>query len=39
MKHFTLGRARMVTSDEHRVEHVHRAPALDPAELIATSPF
>ncbi|MHA2417042.1 MULTISPECIES: hypothetical protein [Mycobacterium] len=29
----------MVTSEEYRVAHVHRAAALDRAELIATSPF
>jgi len=29
----------MVTSEEYRVAHVHRAAALDGAELIAMSPF
>jgi uncharacterized protein (DUF1330 family) len=29
----------MVTSEEYRVAHVHRAAAFDRAELIATSPF
>jgi len=29
----------MVTSEEYRVAHGHRAAALDRAELIATSPF
>lgn len=29
----------MVTSEEYQVAHVHRAAALDRAELIATSPF
>lgn len=29
----------MVTSEEYRLAHVHRAAALDRAELIATSPF
>jgi uncharacterized protein (DUF1330 family) len=28
-----------VTNEEYRVAHVHRAAALDRAELIATSPF
>ena len=29
----------MVTSEEYRLAHVHRAAALDRAELIATSPL
>jgi uncharacterized protein (DUF1330 family) len=29
----------MVTSEEYRVAHVHRAAALDRAELIAPSSF